>query len=79
MSICNSASDEELNTEYKSFCTTALDKANDQLMKRGKKYKYKSTTKKKSFLRLLEDVNTKANLVSSAKNIYNKIYSTVPR
>ena len=73
VSTCKSASDEALEPGYKSFCTIALDKANDQLMKRGKKYIYKSTTKKKSFLRLLEDVNTKANLVSSAKNIrHNK-------
>jgi len=32
VSICKSASDEELEPEYKSFCTIALDKANGQLI-----------------------------------------------
>ena len=71
--ICQS-SDEigQFGNKQKTSCTTILNKAKRQMNDRGNTFKYKSTTKKKSFLRLLEDVNTKVELVSSAKNIYNK-------
>jgi len=65
--ICQS-SDEigQFGNKQKTSCTTILNKAKRQMNDRGNTFNCKS---KNSFLKLLECINTKSNLVSHAKKI----------